>query len=248
MHNFGSFKHANDLYAKIAKDLKEHGQMVGPRGLQTLELLDTHFTLENPLNSYVTLKARNLSNAYVIGELLWYFSGRNDLKFISKYSKFWNKISDDGVTSNSAYGYILMHKHNFNQIDFVVEALKKDIETRRAVVTFNTPYPEQKDTKDMVCTLNAQFLIRDNKLNMYVNMRSNDFNFGLPYDLIFFTTLQAYVHMQLLDTYEDLEIGTYNHHVGSTHVYEKDFAMMDDIINEDADTTNDTISDTTRGE
>lgn len=232
MNNIGNFNSANELYIQLAKDLKDHGNLVGPRGLQTLELTDAFFTLNKPLNSYITLRSRNLSNSYVIGELLWYFSGRNDLKYISKFSKFWNNISDDEKTSNSAYGYILMLKHNFNQIDYVIDALKKDKDTRRAILIFNTPYPEQKDTKDMICTLNAQFLIRDNKLNMYINMRSNDINFGLPYDIIFFTTLQAYIHMKLFDVYEDLNIGTYNHHATSLHIYEKDFNLLDKVIEE----------------
>lgn len=51
----------------------------------------------------------------------------------------WNKLSDDGITANSAYGYILQKKHGFNQIEKIIELLKVDPYSRRAVMNINVP-------------------------------------------------------------------------------------------------------------
>lgn len=228
MYNFGTFNNANELYIKIAYDLLNADEY-GPRGYKTKELLNTSFTLIDPTKSFVTLNERNLSVSYIVGELLWYLMGKNDLTFISQFSKFWEKITDDGITSNSAYGYIIKNKFNFDQLEYVVETLKQDKDSRRAIIVINTPFYNQINSKDIPCTMNLQFIIRDNKLNMYTNMRSNDFNFGLPYDIIYFTTLQEMVYNKLKNTYYKLALGTYNHHSISTHVYERDYNMLKKI-------------------
>ena len=46
---------------------------------------------------------------YTIGEMLWYLSGKPLLKEIQKYSKGWDRMTDDGVTVNSNYGYCIKH-------------------------------------------------------------------------------------------------------------------------------------------
>jgi thymidylate synthase len=230
MYNFGTFNNANELYIKIAYDLL-HAPEYGPRGYKTKELINTSFTLTNPLSAYITLFERNLNTSYIVGELLWYVMGRNDVAFISQFSKFWEKITDDGKTSNSAYGYIIQKKFNFNQLDYVIETLIQDKDSRRAVIVINTPFENQIKSKDIPCTMNLQFIIRNNKLDMFVNMRSNDFNFGLPYDIIYFTLLQEIVYNKLKKIYLDLELGNYNHHSISTHVYERDYDMLKKIAN-----------------
>jgi len=228
--NIGTFESANEMYIELANRLME-SEEIGPRGLKTKELINTSFELTDPLKSIITLTERDLSIKYIIGELLWYLMGKNDLNFISNFSNFWTKLSDDNITCNSAYGHIIQNKHNINQLDYVIEILKKDKDTRRAIVVLNTPFETQFSSKDVPCTMNLQFLIRDNKLSLFVNMRSNDFNFGLPYDIIYFTLLQEIVFEELLDFYPDLKIGTYTHHSISTHVYEKDYDLLKRIAN-----------------
>ena len=94
----------------------------------TRELNNVKIEIEDITNNIVSI--RNISLSYLLGEFLWYFNGSQSLEYISKFSSFWKNISDDGVTSNSAYGYLLMHKHGFNQIDKVVELLTSDPKSR----------------------------------------------------------------------------------------------------------------------
>ena len=188
----------------------------------TRELRNVQFTLTNVENNVVG--NRDISLPYAFGELVWYFTGSNSVEFISKFGSLWKKISDDGVTSNSAYGYILMDKYGFNQIQKIIELLRADPHSRRAVMNINVPNENVIETKDEPCTIALQFLIRNNKLTCTTMMRSNDIWFGVPYDVIFFTEIQKYIAMEL-----GIECGDYNHFATSLHAYEKDFSKVKSV-------------------
>lgn len=218
----------NYIYRDICRDLVEEGlheDTTSNKG-KTLEINNYTFTIPNIDNNIITLKSRmdNNSILYLIGEMLWYWEARNDLSFISKFSSFWSRISDDGKTSNSAYGYILKKKHGFNQIEKAIELLKKDKYSRRAVLNINVPNKNVIETKDEMCTIALIPFIRDNKLNMTCVMRSNDINFGLTYDLMYFTQLQKYIAREV-----GVETGSYTHLAVSIHCYLSDLEKIKSI-------------------
>lgn len=204
------------IYRHICTELT-----VAPEVRGTRELNNYSFTLTDLNNNVINV--RNISKSYICGELLWYALGRNDMEFINKFAGLWGRISDDGVTSYSAYGDIVFKRHGFNQVEKIIQLLCEDPESRRAVINFNVPNERVIETKDEICTIGLQFLIRDGKLNCYGIMRSNDVWFGLPYDVIFFTELTKYIAKRL-----NIPCGTYTHNVISLHVYEKNY---DDIAN-----------------
>jgi thymidylate synthase len=105
--------------------------------------------------------------------------------------------------------------------------LQKDSDTRQAVVALYRPNDCGISTKDMPCTLTLQFMIRNDKLNLIVNMRSNDLWFGGVYDIFCFTALQELMANEL-----KVEVGLYYHHVGSFHLYEKNIKDVQDAITE----------------
>ena len=214
-------KEINQLYRNIAEDVMTNGEYIAG----TKELNNYVVKLENPNNAVATIRSLPLS--YLCGELVWYWSGNNDIEFISLFSNFWKHISDDGQTNNSAYGYLIHKAHGFDQLDLVVELLKKDPNSRRAVININYPNINRNriTTKDEQCTLSLQFLVRDNKVLMTTIMRSNDLYFGFSFDVPYFTSLQKYVAESL-----GLEMGTYTHFATSMHIYERDFSKFDKVI------------------
>lgn len=197
--------------------------LIAPHVGNTKELLNVKIQIEDVSNAIVSI--RDISVEYLFGELLWYFSMRHDLKFISKFSSFWNHLSDDGETCNSAYGYIIFKKHGFDQLRKVIDLLRKDPTSRRAVINLNVPNERVIETKDEPCTVSIQFLLRDNKVHCTVYMRSNDIWFGFPYDVVFFTELQRIVAMNL-----EAEIGIYTHLAGSLHMYDRDEEKIKEIV------------------
>ena len=208
----------DDIYLTLAKDLVHAKSVNGTR-----ELNNVKFVLNDIDNNIVSV--RGISTAYLFGELLWYFTGRNDLEFISKFSKFWKHLSDDGKTANSAYGYIMMKKHGFNQINKIIQLLEKDPYSRRALININVPNRKVIETKDEPCTIALQFLIRNGKLNLTAMMRSNDIWLGTPYDVAFFTELQRYMAKRL-----NVKSGTYTHFVVSLHLYDRNVEDVQKMI------------------
>lgn len=217
----------NKIYIDICSKL-----LKAPEVGNTKELNNFKFVLDNPHNSIITLNSKHLSKKYLLAELLWYVSERNDKEFIGQFASLWNNISDDGVTNNSAYGYILGKKYGFNQIEQIIELLKKDPNSRRAVLNISDPVINRITTKDMQCTVCLQFLLRNNKLHCTTYMRSNDVWFGLPYDVVYFTFLQKYIACQL-----QVNLGTYTHFVGSMHMYLKDEDKIKEVLTDDSETS-----------
>ena len=102
---------------------------------------------------------------------------------------------------------------------------------------FNQPKFQFKGNKDFVCTMYANFFIRNNKLNMKIQMRSNDIFYGLTFDAPFFSFLMQSVYLILKkhDMYKSLELGTYYHFADNIHFYERHFELADKIKNTELD-------------
>ena len=180
--------------------------------MNTQEVEGAIIKVKNPRSRILNNKLRKVSIPFAIGEWLWHMEGRDDLRMIQYYAPSYDKYSDDGKTLNGAYGPRIK-----KSLLKIVEILKKDPDSRRAVVPIYGKEDAGLDSKDIPCTIGFQFLIRNNKLDMIVNMRSNDIFLGFPYDTFNFTMWQEYVACKL-----NIEIGTYTHIANSLHFYEKD--------------------------
>lgn len=221
-------KSVNDAFIRVLKELKCGGAESAPRGMKVKELINVCVEIENPRDRIVNVPERNINMAYAFGELCWYLSGRNDLKMMKYYSRFMVRGTDDGETLNSAYGYrIFSGKHPcipFNQFENVKRLLKKDPDSRQAIIHLHTP--NNKKTNDEVCTLSLQFLIRNGKLDMITTMRSNDIVLGFTYDVFAFTMLQEILANEL-----SVDLGKYFHNAGSMHIYENKYDLLKKTTN-----------------
>lgn len=211
MHVVG--KSMNDIYRQLCGKISVQGQEVAG----TKELLNSGFTLLDITDNIATART-SYSVAYMLGELTWYFTGREDVEFISKC------ISDDGVTNRSAYGAIVFNRYGFDQVAQVIDTLKRDPYSRSAVINFNVPNPERFETEDETYTIALVFELREGKLDCTGIMRSNDVWLGTPYDVVFFTELQKHIANELGVGY-----GKYTHFAVSLHAYEKDIDRVREV-------------------
>ena len=153
-----------------------------PRSMGTMEVEGAIIKVRNPRTRLINDKLRNVSKSFAIGEWLWHMEGRDDLEMIKYYAPSYYKYSDDGKILNGAYGPRIK-----KTLVKIVEILKKDKDSRRAVVPIYSEKDAGLDSNDIPCTISFQFLIRNNKLDMIVNMRSNDIFLGFPYDIFNFS-------------------------------------------------------------
>lgn len=206
-------------------------EIINRSGEKVYELLDISFRLYNPSNCFA--ECRGMSFSYLEGELEFYLSGSPYLKDISKYSKFWERCSDDGRTINSNYGKLLLHDrnlHNYTQFEYAKEMLLRNPDSKKAVMVIYSPQNAFK-SNDNPCTMFLQFFIRNNGLMLFVKMRSSDIWFGLPYDVPFFVLVLHKMYLELVkEKYSDLGIHSYNHQSMSLHLYERNRAKALEVV------------------
>ena len=222
-----------EVYRQSLLELMESGQLCETRGTQSRENLNVSLVVEDPTSCMYENAARSSQFKYIAAELLWYYAGRNDVKFISKYAKFWEQIQNNDGTANSAYGNLIFRKKTpggINQYEWAMLSLAKDKDSRQAVMHFNTPDHQFSNNKDFVCTMYGIFHIRQNKLHFSVFMRSNDAIWGTPTDVAFFCSLQCQALRHLQTFYPELELGTYTHHANSYHIYDRHFDLVKKML------------------
>jgi thymidylate synthase len=237
------YSNFTEAYVGIIKDVYEDPEFVSsPRGMNVKEILGYQFKILNPRNRIPYVPGRDLSVHYMVAELLWYLSGNDSTDWISNYSTFWSKISDDGKTANSAYGSRIFKHHHYQgvqegtwtQWEYVKSELKLDPDSRRAVIHIRMPQDSKHAKLDVPCTLSLQFFLRNDKVHMVVSMRSSDVILGLAYDVPAFTIFQELLAVQLSQELgRPIGLGTYTHLSASLHVYERHFKMVEKILEED---------------
>lgn len=227
-----------DAYRQSLEEIylrPEH--VVKPRGQWVKEVRDLALEIADPCANLLRNEVRSTPAKYLAGELFWYFTGDNSLAFIERYSKFWTRIANPDGTVNSAYGHLLFKEptgptpeHFSNQWAWARHALESDKDTRQAILHFNKPHHQRLDVKDFVCTLVGNFHIREEKLYLTVVMRSQDEIKGRIFDVPFFTLLQQQMRRQLLTAYPYLQLGSYTQVNLSSHIYERDFGLVREML------------------
>lgn len=118
------------------------------------------------------------------------------------------------------------HNRIEQQLPFIYEELKRNPESRRAVIDVRD---WKKDTShgntSPACLQHIQFLVRKGKLHMKVLMRSNDAPEATFMNMFAFVMLQKRIADDL-----GFEIGSYVHRANSFHCYEKDFKLLESYI------------------
>jgi thymidylate synthase len=191
--------------------------IVGKKIQNTKALMNVGFYICNPLDNEIKTSWRKWNKSYADFEFDWYLSGDRSVKEISKKAKIWDTMHDGDYMVNSNYGW----QWNRNkQLQYVIDELKRDKQSRRAVLSIYDGKEHSEYHHDTPCTLSISFYIIDDKLNMTVNMRSNDLIYGFCNDQYCFSKLQEIIAKEL-----NVPIGYYYHFANNLHIYEKHFEM-----------------------
>ncbi len=121
-----------------------------------------------------------------------------------------------------AYTY---HFRMAEQIPFVIEELKRNPFSRRAVIDIRD---WKKDTEgdEPACLQHIQYFIRNDKLDCVVLFRSNDACKATFMNAFALIMLQKRIADEL-----GYEVGTYTHRANSFHCYEKDIPLLNGYVN-----------------
>ena len=240
------FRNVNDAYNTLLAGLISKGNKSKPRGLEVKDGRHICIKIVEPWDNIVYSRNRKLPPRYLAGEYEWYKSGSNKVDGISKYSKFWLSIANPDGTVNSNYGYYVFSEEYWQKHikmaeilnptleetrkikfkdykcwwDFAKAQLQDDNDNRQVVIRIPTELTES--TKDTCCTPFIQFFIRNGKLDLDVNMRSNDIVKGFANDVFQFTMWQGRMAKEL-----GIPMGNYYHSATTEHIYEPDYLDND---------------------
>lgn len=203
------FTTANEAFEHYYEILNNNGKIIN----NTKTLFNIGFYINNPINNIISCKYRNWKHDYAEYEWQWYLSGNPNAKEISNKASIWKKHMDKDGNVRSNYGW---QWNRYNQIDKITNKLKKDINTRQAVLSIYDGKEIETYEFDTPCTLTIHFQIINNELCMTVNMRSNDIWFGFCNDQYCFSKLQEMIANKL-----NIKIGWYYHFSSNFHLYDK---------------------------
>ncbi len=200
----------DDLLRKLYPKLLASTNRPQPSKGATRELLGVLLELMNPLArlSRSETRAKPFS---CLGEFLWYLSRDYQLDFIRYYLPKYP--TDDAEIVPAGYGPRLFHHRGVDQIKGVIELLRERPSSRRAVIQLFDAEDLISEREDVPCTCTLQFVVRSKRLQLAVNMRSNDAYIGLPHDVFCFTMLQ-----ELLARTLGVGVGRYYHFAMSMHL------------------------------
>ena len=178
---------------------------------------------ERPRERVLFNEKRDANPFFHLMESLWMLSGRNDVEWIQHYNSTFGQFSDNGITFNAAYGYRWRKQFRRDQLNELVQMLKRDPNTRRAVISMWDPYADfNVDGKDFPCNLNIAFRIRNGKLTMTVFNRSNDIIWGAyGANAVHMSILQEYIASAL-----ELPVGEYTQVSNDYHAYTEVMARV----------------------
>lgn len=222
-------------YKALLSKVVNEGVRLSPRGLPILELNHITWTLLDTSKDTIDFtttgfpERQDVVDRYRIQELLWYLDG--DTRAKSAPSKFWLKIANEEGLINSNYGHMVLREKKYgpfarlSAFDHVLEILRKDPDSRQAVLHYSEPRHYHIAPKDIPCTVASQVLIRQGHVNMHTFQRSSDSYMGLCYDVSWACWLIQELAIRL-----GVKAGHFVHTIGSLHIYEKDLPNVKRIL------------------
>lgn len=159
---------------------------------------------------------RDCNHVFHLMESIWMMAGENRVAWLLQFNSKFSDFAEPDGRQHGAYGHRWRRHFGYDQIKGVAEALKKNPNDRRVVMTMWSPVSDfGMSYQDLPCNTQIYFDGRGGKLNMTVCCRSNDILWG------------AYganaVHMSILQEVvahgAGLEVGVYRQFSNNFHAY-----------------------------
>ncbi|BBN65691.1 thymidylate synthase [Pseudomonas syringae] len=219
-------------YLDLLGDVLENGAQKGDRtGTGTISVFGRQFR-HDLSKGFPLLTTKKLHFKSIVNELIWFLGGDTNVKWLNENGvKIWNEWATEEGDLGPVYGkqwtaWPTKDGGTINQIDYVVNALKTNPNSRRILFHgWNVEYlPDEKVSPQEnarqgkmalpPCHLLYQFYVVDNKLSAHLFIRSSDTFLGLPYNT---ASLACLTHM--LAQQCDLDVGEIVISLSDVHIY-----------------------------
>ncbi len=219
-------------YLELLTDVLENGAVKGDRtGTGTISVFGRQFR-HDLSKGFPLLTTKKLHFKSIVNELIWFLGGDTNVKWLNENGvKIWNEWATEEGDLGPVYGkqwtaWPTKDGRTINQIDYVVNALKTNPNSRRILFHgWNVEYlPDEKVSPQEnarqgkmalpPCHLLYQFYVVNNKLSAHLFIRSSDSFLELPCNT---ASLACLTHM--LAQQCDLDVGEIVISLSDVHIY-----------------------------
>ena len=185
----------------------------------TKAIFNASFTIQDPSDKVISTPKRKFNQDYAEYEWHWYLKGDRDASEIAERAKIWKQMMIPGTTEvNSNYGFFWNYN---NQLVKVIDELKRNKETRRAIVVHYILHELDQYKYDTPCNDVLNFYIKDDKLHLSVFARSIDLVYGFCNDQYTFAKLMEHVSRKT-----KYPVGQMHWFITNLHVYPRHYDML----------------------
>ncbi len=180
----------------------------------------------------ITLRNNTNTVKKAIDELLWIWQKKSN-KIADLDSHIWDQWAGEDGTIGKAYGYQFSRKYQFktkegikemDQVDYVLYLLQNDPSSRR-IMTNLFCHDELKDMNLEPCAFGTQWLVKEGKLHLILNQRSQDMLAANGWN-----TMQYAALTHMFAQVAGLEVGTLTHNIGDCHIYDRHIPLIEKLI------------------
>ena len=160
------------------------------------------------------------------GRFCWMMAANDRVADVAWYDGGAALFSDDGwtVPGSSDGARLFNPRPGLNQIERVIELLRREPDSRRAVAVIYQPDDAGRVSRDIPCTIGMSYNLRAGGLHATTIMRSSNAFRILPYDLFLFSLLAEVVAAEL-----GVDLAGYHQFAVSFHVYHRDLELAADV-------------------
>jgi len=166
---------------------------------------------------------------YITKEINWYNSKSLNIFDMYNPPKLWTGVANEEGCINSNYGWCIFSKENGRQLGNVITKLRNNPNTKRATMIYTRPSMHTDaiaDGKnDFICTNAVAYSVKEGKLNVVVQMRSNDAVYGFKNDYAWQKYVQELVCKEL-----NYLPGVIYWQAASLHIYPRHFKILDNNL------------------
>ena len=206
-------------YLDLLRLVLEHGRPKSDRtGTGTISVFGAQARF--PLaNGFPALTTKKLHFKSIIYELLWFLHGDTNVQYLHDHGvTIWDEWADASGSLGRIYGaqwcdWRTPEGRSINQIDQVIEQIKKNPDSRRHIVSaWNVG--ELDRMKLAPCHALFQFYVAEGELSCQLYQRSADLFLGVPFNIASYALLTMMVAQVC-----GLKPGTFVHTFGDLHLY-----------------------------
>jgi thymidylate synthase len=206
-------------YHDLLRLVLEHGCRRGDRtGTGTLSVFgaQARFDLRE---RFPLLTTKKLHLRSIIHELLWFLRGETNVGYLRENGvTIWDEWADENGDLGRVYGaqwtdWLGADGQRVNQIDNVIEQIRRSPESRRLIVSAWNP--AEIDTMALPpCHVLFQFYVHEGELSCQLYQRSADLFLGVPFNIASYALLTMMVAQVC-----GLRPGEFVHTFGDLHLY-----------------------------